>query len=147
MLGLPKRTAIPALHLLTGELPINYTVDKLSLCFLHGLIMSEGATREVILRQYATKTTTSNSLINHFKEKLQEYDLPTILDLLLSPPSKDAWKRSVKTAIVEKAKNDIETTSLEKSTLQFLSKKFQYKEAQSCILAVGNPRQVGRSVC
>ena len=60
MLGLPERTAIPALYILSGILPIKYTLHIQALKFLLSL-MTDVTTREVILRQYIMKTKRSAS--------------------------------------------------------------------------------------
>ena len=95
ILGLPKWTAIPALHILSGQLPIEFTMDIRCLTFIRSL-MSIEPTKDIILRQYVVKPPSSNSLIINLKQKLQEYHLRSILELYEDIPDKQTWKKEVK---------------------------------------------------
>ena len=144
ILGLPGYTATPALHILTGQLPMENQLDIKYLTFLRSLLSVEPC-REIILRQYANKTAKSNSLINTFRKKLFKYDLPTVYDLYTNTPSKDEWKKRVKSAVISKATDEIVNAAVQKSTLGFISKCFKHKEVHPVVAQVENHRQVTRA--
>ncbi len=143
LLGLPKWTAIPALYILSGQLPIQYQIDLKTLNFIHSLITTDHV-RDIVLRQYVTKTDKSNSLVIIFKEKLQKYHLPSITDLFVSAPSKSSWKSMTKQAVLREASQHIQQSAEEKSTLTFLNKQFQ-RSPHPSTLHVRNSRQVTRA--
>jgi hypothetical protein len=61
ILSLPDRTAIPALHILTGVMPMKAILDVKTLCFLHSLTATYGVTRDIVHRQYVVKKNSSKS--------------------------------------------------------------------------------------
>jgi hypothetical protein len=145
ILGIPDRTAIPALHILTGVLPMKAILDIKTLCFLHSLIDTGGTTRDIILRQYATKKNTSKSWVIYVKKLLQLYSLPTIYDIFTDAPTKQQWKKTVKHAVISETEKVLENDCLGNSTLHYLNPQFQHSLPHQAVLSVSNPREVTRS--
>ena len=144
ILGLPERTAIAGLYILSGALPIKYMIHRQALNFLWMQIDNE-LTGEIILRQYATKKNSSASWVIYIKKLLQKYDLPTIIDLLTDLPSKNQWKRLVKEIIQTHANNEICEAASQRSTLRFLNPEYTPRKQHDCISHVDNPHQVTRA--
>ena len=144
ILGLPERTAIPALYILSGQLPITYLLDIRLLNFCLSLI-SSNPTDEIIIRQYVTKKNSSKSLVNIIKNRLYTYNLPTLFDLYINPPTKKAWKRMVKDAVVNLARRNIKEAAENKSSLRYLSKNFIQGQVHPLLDSVYNTRQVTRA--
>src|SRR5260221_8582224 len=144
ILGLPKRTAAPALYNLTGILPIEYLLDIKYLTSLYFLLSTE-VTREVILRQYVVKDSHSSSIILLFKDLLQRYDLPTIYDLTSTTLTKQEWKINVKRTVHTKASNELAGNASGFKTLRFLAHSFAIKSVHSVIANCINSRQVIRA--
>ena len=144
MLGLPDWTAIPALYLLTGQLPILIQLDVKILNFIRSLMATQPA-RDIILRQYCTKSKNSHSMVNLFTEKLYHYNLPSILDIYKFKPEKKQWKKLVDEAVTKKFRKEIKEQAREYSTLKYLSHDFE-KQPHPVVQSVENTRQVTRSV-
>ena len=146
LLDVPERTAIPALHILTGTLPIRRLLDQRQLVFLHSLICQEGRLKELVARQYVMKKPNSKSWVSNIKKTLREYTLPSLHDLLTNTPSKERWKQTVKKAVLEVTTRDLEEEATEKTTLKFMNPAFNHKKCHPSIGLVDNPRQVTRAV-
>ena len=145
LLGLPDRTAIPALYILTGMLPIPRVIDQKQLVFLHSLISTEGRLKELVHRQYVVKTKKSKSWVVHMKTVLWEYTLPSIPDLLDFIEPKVQWKTTVKREVVQKAAEEIEEEAKSKSTLNYLNPQFQLNKCHNVIKYIRSPREVKRA--
>ena len=146
LLDVPDRTAIPALHILTGTIPMRRILDQRQLVFLHSLICQEGRLKELVIRQYVMKKQNSKSWIANIKKTLREYSLPSLPDLLSNTPTKESWKQTVKKSIHRVATRDLEEEAHEKTTLKFMNPHFNYKLCHPSIGLVDNPRQVTRAV-
>lgn len=144
ILGLPERTAIPALHILSGQLPITYQLDIKILNFIFSLLAQEPS-NNLIIRQYVMKKNSSNSLVNNMKNLLYKYGLPSLIDIFTNTTTKTAWKKLVKTAVTSKATEMIKMEAENKSTLQYLSKEFISGAIHPTINHVTNSRQVTRA--
>ncbi len=145
LLGLPDRTGIPALYILTGVLPISYIIDQLQLVFLNSLILDGGRLKELIQRQYVMKGPRSKSWISHIKPILRKYSLPFIPDLLETEFSKQQWKEMVKKAILEVATKTIKEDAEDMSTLQYLNHTFSLNKCHDVVSHIKNPREVRRA--
>ena len=144
ILGLPKWTATPALYIISGQLPIELQMDVRSLSFLRSL-MSIDPTRDILLRQFVVKSSSSNSLAISFTEKLHQYHLPSIYDLYIDIPDKLKWKKEVKRKVISNASENISEDASVMSTLKFLHKEFKYNESHPVAQFVQNTRQVTRA--
>ena len=144
ILGLPQYTATASLYIITGEMPIENQLDIRYLSFLQSLLSVQPC-RDIVLRQYVTKSPKSNSLINTFRDKLYKYGLPTIYELYVNTPTKEVWKKMVKTAVIAHVEEMIWDAASQKSTLTFLEKSFHYRETHPVVGLVENSRQVTRA--
>ena len=104
LLGLPERTATAGLYILTGSLPIKFYVHTSTLGFLWTLLNTE-VTREIILRQYATKSSSSASWVVYSSKLLSKYNLPSIIDIYIDFPDKEQWRKSVQKATSRDSRN------------------------------------------
>ena len=85
LLGVPKRTAIPALYIITGLHPMEMQVDRKQLIFLLSLISQDGRLRDLVHRQYVMKKSNSKSWVAQIKKTLARFSLPTVHKLCLRP--------------------------------------------------------------
>ena len=145
LLGLPNRTAIPALYILSGKIPIDRQIDQKQIMFLHSLISQGGRLRDLVQRQYVMKKATSKSWIPYIKKILWQYELPSIHDLLADTPSKLTWKHTVKQAILKETKKSVEEEAKSMSSLRFLNQTYCFDKCHSVVVSVTNPRQVERA--
>jgi len=145
LLGVPERTAIPSLYIITGILPMKYHTDQKHLSFLHSLISKEGRLKDLVERQSIMKTSKSKSWIPNIKDILQQYSLPLLPDLLEYIPPKDQWKKTLKDAILQVTEEDIEEQALSKSTLKYLCPRFTHNKCHNVVSFVKSPREVTRA--
>ena len=120
ILGLPERAATAALYILTGSTQMIYMVHIQTLKYLLSLLAS-GITREVVLRQHATKTDKSAPWVVYVRSLLQKYELPTIMELYNEPPTKLRRKKMVTEAVNAEATKTITEEAQQKSTLRCLN--------------------------
>ena len=92
------------------------------------------------------KKRNSKSWVVDMKRILQEYNLPSIHQLLTDTPTKESWKKSVKQAIVAETTTCLRDEALDLSTLVHLNPAFRNKSCHPSLAAVDNPRQVNRAV-
>ena len=96
IMHLPKATATPALHILSGVLPVKALLDRQTLTqcvnFLRDADTKES---QIIRRQMAVKGMDSHSYVVLVRELLAEYDLPSVFVIAEDTPSKYAWKKKV----------------------------------------------------
>ena len=121
--SLPTRVAIPSLYILLGPTLVEAHIDRNRLTLLHSMCLNN-TLRDLILRQLAVKNTTSGRWVIQTQLLCRRYSLPSLLDLILQPVSKDHWKDQVKKRIQELWKNHIEDLADGKSSLKFLNKSF-----------------------
>ena len=143
LLGLPGRTATAGLYILTGSLPIKFYVHTSTLGFLWTLLNTE-ITREIILRQYATKRSSSASWVVYISKLLSKYNLPSIIDIYIDFPDKEQWRKSIQKAIYDHATEEVHEEAKTKSTLTLLNTVCQPKQTHSAISFITNPFQVNR---
>ena len=83
ILGLPERTAIAGIYILTGALPMEQQHEIRTLCFFHALLQEE-TTRAVVIRQYIMKAKKSASWVVQAERMLES---------TTSPPSRSSsWR-------------------------------------------------------
>ena len=145
LLGVPKRTAIPALYIITGLHPMETQVDRRQLTFLLSLVSQDGRLKDLVHRQYVMKKSNSKSWIVHIKKTLARLSLPSIHDLLTNTPTKSAWKQTVKLAITRAAERDIEEEASTMSTLKHLNPKPHSGKCHNVVSFISNPREVARA--
>ena len=144
ILGLPERTAIAGIYILTGALPMEQQHKIRTLCFLHALLQEE-TTRAVVICQYIMKDNKSASWVVQAERMLRKHNLPTIKELFMALPPKPVWKRIVKTAAHDYASNKLQEEAGTKSTLRYLAPYHIPRTAQYCLSNAYNPYQVTRA--
>jgi hypothetical protein len=145
LMGVPDRTAIAALYIITGALPIDVQIEKKHLMFLHSMISMGGRLKDLILRQYALKKANSKSWITNIKTILQKYSLPSVLELLNDCPPKLSWKKIVKSAINKSVVKSIKEEAECKSTLIYLNPCLKENVCHNVASCIQNPREVRRA--
>lgn len=118
---LPQATATPAIHILSGLLPIKALLDKQTLTQFVSFIR-DPSTKEahIIKRQALMKGEKSHSYVVLVKELLSTYNLPTIFYLINRVPSKWAWKNTVKQHVADHWVESIKEQADTMSTLKYL---------------------------
>ena len=124
---LPKATAIAAIHLLTGVLPIEAIMDTRTLTLFRSAIDDSTEcpplvyTRKLIAHQITMKDNNSTSWAVHVRKLLAKYSLPPASNLLAKTPSKKMWKDAVKKAVYKHWTSELCEDALTKSTLSNLN--------------------------
>ena len=96
---MPKSTAIPAVHLLSGTLPIEGVLHINVLTLFRNAIANDHDNppsiymRELLTRQLAMKDGASASWASYVKTLLVKYGLPSSSQLLENPPEKSNGKK------------------------------------------------------
>lgn len=120
--NLPERSADVGAYILTGQLPIEGEIHKRTLTTFGNIIRSYGSVeRELAHRQLAMKTSKSYSWFIMVSDILNKYDLPSIYDLLESPPGKITWKTQIYSAVHDYWKNIIVSEARSKSSLKYIN--------------------------
>ena len=123
---LPQSTAIPAVYLLLGTLPIEAQVDIRLLTLFRNVITPNPSVppalyiREIVARQLITTSDESNSWARHITKILAKYNLPSAYTLLDNPPKKLVWKHAVKAVVQDEWSRRLREEAEMKSTLRYL---------------------------
>ena len=124
---LPQSTATPAIYLLLGSLPIEAQLHIKTLSLFRTIVAAESNIppaiyiQNLIIRQLATKQPESSSWINLIKTVLRKYSLPTPYQIIQTPPKKQAWKRTVKKAVINYHTVALQKDAAGKTSLQYLN--------------------------
>jgi hypothetical protein len=127
ILRLPPSTAIPALYLLLGTLPIQAQIDIRTLGLFRDVLAADSSSppavymQNLIKRQLAMKDPENSSWAMYVVKKLQMYSLPTALDITQNPPKKKRWKKLVKAAVHAYWTHQLHTEAKGKTTLELLN--------------------------
>lgn len=118
---LPENTAIPAIYLLLGCIPIQGQVHIKMLTFFGNITRRPGTVEyEIVQRQLAVKNITSQSWVTQIRCILDRYDLPSAFQLLDNPPSKQVWKKTVKSEVNKYWMEELQSKAKEMKTLSHL---------------------------
>jgi hypothetical protein len=119
---LPIRTAIPAIYILLGALPIEAELDKRKLT-LFGAIARDRTTliSEIAERQLVMKPLKSTSWFADIMVTCYKYGLTSPLEMLRDPPSKSTWKKQITTSVNYYWSTRVKAEASQKSTLRFLT--------------------------
>ncbi|VDI23737.1 Hypothetical predicted protein [Mytilus galloprovincialis] len=119
--SLPQRTAIAAIYLLIGGLPIEAELHKKQLSFLHNLLSSNvQRVDDIIIRQMSVNYDNPNSFFSKIREILLKYGLPPIHLLQETLPSKLKWKSLVTKHLNTYWQNTLRDDAESKSTLKHM---------------------------
>ena len=120
--SLPRSTATPAVYLLVGAMPLRATIHQRMLNLYITILHREGTPEyQILQRQLAMKTSTSNSWTVKLREVLQMYNLPSAGDLMRNPPERNEWKATVKTAVRRHWDEDLKRRAATMTSLKFLN--------------------------
>ena len=119
--SLPDRTADAAVFTLIGIPPLPALLDIKIAVFAYSLANNSDLTREIMIRQLATKDDSSSSWFRYAEQRLQIYGLPHLISLITENYTADVWKGIVKSAILSYWKVKTEEDCAAKSTLRFLT--------------------------
>jgi hypothetical protein len=120
--NLPPRTAIPAIYLLMGALPIEAELDKRKLT-LFGSIVRDKVPKicNIAERQLVMKDLDSKSWFCEIVQLAYQYGLPSPHDILESPPSKGVWKNQIARAVTYYWSTKLKQKAAKMSTLKYLT--------------------------
>ncbi|CAC5401070.1 unnamed protein product [Mytilus coruscus] len=122
--SLPQRTAIAAIYLLIGGLPIEDELHKKQLSFLHNFLSSNvQRVKAIIIRQMSVNYDNPNSFFSTIREILLKYGLPPIHLLQESLLSKMKWKSLVTKQLNTYWLNTLKDDAESKSTLRYMETK------------------------
>ena len=121
LLGLPRSTANEAVSLLANVPPVSDEVDKLFLRLLGKVLLLPHDRFERRLLVNALCQMPSCPTIKSLDDKLTQYQLPPLEELISSPPPPHTWKLMVRNAVEEVRADLTEEAVNSKSTLQLLS--------------------------
>jgi hypothetical protein len=89
-----------AVYGLLGAKPIAAIVEHAVLVHFGNILRSDGSIElELARRQLALKEDKSKSWFVHVKQLTYKYELPSVYDLIKSPPGKMEWKAAVTKAV------------------------------------------------
>ena len=98
--SLPSRTALSAVYILVGVLPLEAELHKRQLSLLFSILSSRNATlHELVQRAIGLQCISYAGFFKRVSDTLDLYDLPTIRQLLESTPTKLEWKRQTRQAL------------------------------------------------
>ena len=122
LMHLPQRTADAAVYILAGEIPVEGDLHIKILGQLGNILRSSGVERKLAERQLAIKEQNSASWFIYAKSVLEKYDLPSIYDLLETPPARNEWNTLIRKKVITSWIDKISTEARSKSTLRYLCK-------------------------
>ena len=119
--GLPNKTSDTAALALMGTLPISVCIEK-NILSLFGRVVRDrnSIEHELATRQLAVRSITEKSWFSSVRMVLNAYDLPSAYDLIENPPSKEQWKKTVKSKVHQAIENQWRTDIESKSSLKYL---------------------------
>ena len=117
--SLPTRTALPAVHLLLGALPLEAELHKRHLSLLYSIVNSNNQTFHQLLRRSIVFCEDQpGSFLHRVKMILEKYGLPSIEQLIQEHPTKLQWKRQTKSALADYWTRTLINEGTTRSTLQ-----------------------------
>ena len=107
---------------LLGILPISACTEK-NILSLFGRVVRDQSSIEndIAVRQLAVRSITEKSWFSSARIILNTYDLPLAYKLLENPPSKEQWKKFVKTKIHEAIEQQGHDYIKSRSSLRYLN--------------------------
>ena len=119
--GLPDSTAIPAVYLLLGVLPMSAQVHIKILSVYNSIIHRPKTEFDIIMRQLAIKDSSSHSWTSELRRVLYTYQLPSPMQLAHNPPEKERWKQMVKAAVWAHWENKLKDQAAVMKSLRYLN--------------------------
>jgi hypothetical protein len=143
--GLPKRTAIAALYIASGMLPMEALIERRRLVMIPQMAKNP-LLYDLIHRQIAIKSRTSSSWVVKTQAILNKYGLPHIIDVIKDQTQKRAWKKMVDEAISKHWKKSIEEEAQTKSTTSYMNREYTAHQPHTVWRSTSwDPRDVRRA--
>ena len=103
ILGLPSRSPLNGIYLMTGTIPLQFVCLAKQLTFIRNtLALPDSAiSRRIMLLRATIAAPPAASIVSSFASALDSLSLPSIVDLAADLPSRAAWKALTKTLIHE----------------------------------------------
>jgi hypothetical protein len=122
LINLPEQCAKIAILGLCGTLPIEGEIHIRALNLFRDIAANESFIEHTIaVRQLTIKDRTSNSWFVYVNEVLAMYSLPSAHNILAEPPPKQAWKRTVKTTILQFWQEKYHKEAAHLSSIRYMS--------------------------
>ena len=119
---LPESTALPAVYLLLGCLPIQAQYEQRKLGFFNRCLLRENSVeQEVMKRQLSMKDLDSHSWTVDLRLLLHKYELPGAFSLTMATPGKELWKRMVKDKVTEHWESKLREQMRNRKTLEYMN--------------------------
>ena len=100
--SLPNRTALAAVYLLLGALPLEAVLHKRHLSLLFSVINLDNQTlHQLVRRSIVCCEDQPSSFLSRAKTILEKHVLPTIKQLMQKRPTTLQWKRQMKSALAD----------------------------------------------
>ncbi len=116
--SLPQRTAVCALHLLLGALPISGEIHRRQLSFLYLVLNCDNRSiRELVQRQSIMQIDNRKSFFSRISETLSLYNLPKLDELCNHLPKKYQWKKMVNKHVNQYWTDTFKEEAADKSSL------------------------------
>ena len=120
---LPPGTSTVAIYIILGQLPPSVTLARNILTLYVNLVRDPDSIEcRIIRRQLAMKNNSSKSGVVTVNDLLLEYGLPSAYELLVNPPSKWQWKRTLRHHIIRASLDRLRKEACRKVTLLYLNK-------------------------
>ena len=130
---LPESTALPAVYLLLGCLPIQAQYELRKLGFFNRCLLRENSVeQEVMKRQLSMKDLDSHSWTVDLRLLLHKYELPGAFSLTMATLGKELWKRMVKDKVTEHWESKLREQMRNRKTLEYMN-------PEVCAVAVVHP--------
>lgn len=118
--SLPEKTATPAVHMLIGIPPLTALLHIRILTFA-AAISRVPHLRDIMLRQMALKEPSSKSWFMYVDGICDQYGLPSLHQLSVTPQDKSEWKRQVTASVLGYWHAELLRDAQTKSTLQYVN--------------------------
>ena len=120
--GLPESTAVCAVYLLIGILPLTAQVHMKILTLFNSICNRHGSVEhEILARQLAVKDMHSHSWTTSLREIASKYQLPSPHMVMANPQSKTRWKRKVRDKVTAYWEEKLKLQAKEMKSLKLLN--------------------------
>ena len=150
LLKLPDRTPDPVIYFLAGKVPIKAYVHRRQLsifCMISRLL--DNILYKLASKILLTEPDSSKSWFVRIRVLCNQYSLPSPLDLLLNPRSKNTFNKLVKSKITDYWENSLRSEAASKTSLKYFKPVFMSLTApHPMFLSCGtNPFETNKSIC
>ena len=119
--SLPDRTSVAAIHLLIAIPPMEAILDLRIFSLLWRVAIQQDTPLNTLAsRQLATKGAHSKSWFIHADQRLYKYGLPTLIEIMTSPPTKEAWKNITHKTVYAYWDEKLQSQVRQQSSMRYL---------------------------